>query len=129
MRQKGKYFNSQPHKEADHLHKQLPDIRTISIHSLTRRLTGQKIDWGDGDNYFNSQPHKEADPVSRFQSRLIKISIHSLTRRLTAPIPRPSTNFDISIHSLTRRLTGHTVDVIVIPENFNSQPHKEADKV
>ena len=39
----------------------LPDVHSISTHSLTRRLTPCQFFRRCGRNYFNSQPHKEAD--------------------------------------------------------------------
>ena len=56
-----KYFNSQPHKEADYHGSGVPMIRGISTHSLTRRLT-----------IIEGSKHIVYD-----------ISTHSLTRRLT----------------------------------------------
>ena len=59
--------------------------------------------------------------------RIWPISTHSLTRRLTAQTPGKAYAQYISTHSLTRRLTwgfwGKRNEI----ENFNSQPHKEAD--
>ena len=78
-----RYFNSQPHKEAD----------------LVRcQEFGNKRD-------FNSQPHKEADGESMSSSPDIIISTHSLTRRLTFINSVTVEQYKISTHSLTRRLT------------------------
>ena len=78
-----RYFNSQPHKEAD-LERDPGFIDFgISTHSLTRRLTGNAFIF-----------------VKRFS-----ISTHSLTRRLTKKIRIKRTHRNISTHSLTRRLT------------------------
>ena len=78
----------------------------ISTHSLTRRLTGCP----DADMqflfYFNSQPHKEADLAREEQ-------YHK--------------GYCISTHSLTRRLTTMAARLWAKRRNFNSQPHKEAD--
>ena len=102
-----RYFNSQPHKEAD---RRYPDVerqlRDISTHSLTRRLTG--VHHG-----------------SRVENN---ISTHSLTRRLTGfriSLPLTLLHFNSQPHK--------EADVILPgwqqgSENFNSQPHKEADK-
>ena len=100
------YFNSQPHKEAD---LKIFWFYTISI-------------------YFNSQPHKEADKLTELQNNVLTISTHSLTRRLTKDIGRYHNGECISTHSLTRRLTSHTWKPCLRQENFNSQPHKEADR-
>ena len=78
-----RYFNSQPHKEADHYVKNVFGQDEISTHSLTRRLTSANYVWG----------------------AYLYISTHSLTRRLTA-LGKSFDNFlFISTHSLTRRLT------------------------
>ena len=57
----GDYFNSQPHKEADVDWKPLCQARSISTHSLTRRLTIKSQKQLCRTLNFNSQPHKEAD--------------------------------------------------------------------
>ena len=77
------YFNSQPHKEADH-------IKAVVI-AL----------W----SHFNSQPHKEADFLLLFVIFFLRISTHSLTRRLTERAGKITASIHISTHSLTRRLT------------------------
>ena len=56
-----RYFNSQPHEEAD-----VNAVKEMSI-----------------DDNFNSQPHEEADPHGRYATNTQGISTHSLTRRLT----------------------------------------------
>ena len=38
-------------------------------------------------------------------------------------------NWDISTHSLTKRLTEEESYGIVMCDNFNSQPHEEADSI
>ena len=77
----------------------------ISTHSLTRRLTFYKM----------------------FILVSFNISTHSLTRRLTSEDCENHSQKDISTHSLTRRLTLYRCRVSLTCENFNSQPHKEAD--
>ena len=79
----------------------------ISTHSLTRRLTGSFT----------------------FDLILIDISTHSLTRRLTGKIVNHTDNEIISTHSLTRRLTQVRHLYHIWSMYFNSQPHKEADKM
>ena len=59
-------------------------LHNISIHSLTRRLTGTSFTTLLQSSYFNSQPHKEADETTFQMALAMAISIHSLTRRLTA---------------------------------------------
>ena len=125
---KGRYFNSQPHKEADKQFFLAPNLtlpfqltasqggwlalmskrvmaKDISTHSLTRRLTicprGMVV-WRN-------------------------ISTHSLTRRLTAIVRAQRIAYVISTHSLTRRLTCTGKCGRKRSRNFNSQPHKEAD--
>ena len=56
-----RYFNSQPHKEADFYLWQKESDSHISTHSLTRRLTLRRLTLLWFRIYFNSQPHKEAD--------------------------------------------------------------------
>ena len=56
-----------------------------------------------------------------------EISTHSLTRRLTHIYRRLSMRNCISTHSLTRRLTSCGTWEGSHKQNFNSQPHKEAD--
>ena len=56
-----RYFNSQPHKEADDYSTEPCRWNSISTHSLTRRLTITSIYVTNISSYFNSQPHKEAD--------------------------------------------------------------------
>ena len=80
-------------------------IWNISTHSLTRRLTRERITRNSRISYFNSQPHKEADVFLPDSSTTICISTHSLTRRLTEKTEVLNTIFNISTHSLTRRLT------------------------
>ena len=53
-------FNSQPHEEADGEKKGEAYIQYVSTHSLTRRLTWQRVRKDPSDR-FNSQPHEEAD--------------------------------------------------------------------
>ena len=144
------HFNSQPRKEADMVGTYNIDWPFyISIHSLARRLTEQKI---------------ESD-------RPKTISIHSLARRLTLRIHHQilihsfqftasqggwlfksandirtfifqftasqggwrhletthSQRLGISIHSLARRLTFASSAIFSLTSHFNSQPRKEAD--
>ena len=124
----GKYFNSQPHKEADGNRAYMPMYHAeISTHSLTRRLT----------------------LLLRETLRFYYISTHSLTRRLTHPFHSPSScpvYFNSQPHKEADRTTvciyciciyfnsqPHKeadpllINTVVFPEYFNSQPHKEAD--
>ena len=63
------------------------------------------------------------------RGELMIISTHSLTKRLTFYQNGFSPCWDISTHSLTKRLT---IDTVIqhraFNQNFNSQPHEEADK-
>ena len=56
------------------------------------------------------------------------ISTHSLTRRLTIFNALTNNGEVISTHSLTRRLTRYLEQGLFEVKDFNSQPHKEADK-
>ena len=122
----------------------------ISTHSLTRRLTLYHCYNLFPKTYFNSQPHKEADCFWRASCFCAWcISTHSLTRRLTEDRLLRKSVICISTHSLTRRLTikrpyysGIWTFQLTASQggwqnfwmwmtasgNFNSQPHKEADK-
>ena len=77
----------------------------ISTHSLTRRLTR----------------------TLSFHPDQYGISTHSLTRRLTNSTLSDVGFWIISTHSLTRRLTGDPGKELCGGDDFNSQPHKEAD--
>ena len=121
-----RYFNSQPHKEADDCFLISIELKQISTHSLTRRLTF----------YIADTQHS------------VCISTHSLTRRLTSLLSSIQNSPFISTHSLTRRLTilaccGFCPEIfqltasqggwrridqcLYLLKHFNSQPHKEAD--
>ena len=54
-------FNSQPHEEADGFSVVDGDMKIISTHSLTKRLTAVTTAALQNWRYFNSQPHEEAD--------------------------------------------------------------------
>ena len=78
-----RYFNSQPHKEADG--KQHQKEHCQRIFQLTASQGGWPIRYRNLllTQDFNSQPHKEADGNRKTASKLLDISTHSLTRRLT----------------------------------------------
>ena len=61
QKRSSEYFNSQPHKEADSSAETYENIKVISTHSLTRRLTSSSVNFNE----------------------VRIISTHSLTRRLT----------------------------------------------
>ena len=88
---KQRYFNSQPHEEADYNQK-----------------TCDLAHW-----YFNSQPHEEADWYRWSKLQVSRISTHSLTKRLTNILHVFYRGRSISTHSLTKRLTGIIDDVAV----------------
>ena len=77
----------------------------ISTHSLTKRLTKTRL---------HSLRHKV-------------ISTHSLTKRLTSVQFKNIEEIHISTHSLTKRLTMFLQADLQSGNNFNSQPHEEAD--
>ena len=60
---------------------------------------------------------------------VILISTHSLTRRLTGLFPSETWMECISTHSLTRRLTSDATTTAWCFQDFNSQPHEEADVI
>ena len=99
----------------------------ISTHSLTKRLTRTHSHLPTVESYFNSQPHEEADDSYIADHRSICISTHSLTKRLTINSPYLLNYAIISTHSLTKRLTAAVFIRPATKQNFNSQPHEEAD--
>ena len=103
---KWKYFNSQPHEEADDAGKLVLFYDgEISTHSLTKRLTAAKRIASRPARYFNSQPHEEADKDWFAKGRFIK-------------------HFNSQPHEeADRRTAAQTIN----QRNFNSQPHEEAD--
>ena len=105
LRTQLRYFNSQPHEEAD---------KYFNIF--------WKYCW-----HFNSQPHEEADGLDDETKLKSIISTHSLTKRLTSVSAFKCMVLCISTHSLTKRLTVRFAHEIVFHRHFNSQPHEEAD--
>ena len=101
------HFNSQPHKEADWPHgRYTTDSQSISIHSLTRRLTIYECGCSDCSSIsIHSLTRRLTIADTPFWTPVVSISIHSLTRRLTRWHLRAYLMILISIHSLTRRLT------------------------
>ena len=144
-----KYFNSQPHKEADPVLTQAVCHSGISTHSLTRRLTWAVRLWLQPFWYFNSQPHKEADNYVVYENKANKtfqltasqggwpplhaISIISFAFQLTASQGGWRFLLQPILHPVQFQLTAsqggwpsgkcHLYDHFY----FNSQPHKEAD--
>ena len=124
------HFNSQPHEEADVQTHTYSQDRSISTHSLTKRLTGYTQENGHDSSHFNSQPHEEADDTLFFTLFIVFfISTHSLTKRLTMCGQFIQPHFYISTHSLTKRLTWYSVYHVNPISYFNSQPHEEADTI
>ena len=108
--------------------------------------------WNDWQWNFNSQPHKEADIMPLWPSA--QTTVFQLTASQggwRSNLPHQQYHIHISTHSLTRRLTETRVewvagDVFQLTASqggwrsidhplsalsfyFNSQPHKEADRV
>ena len=104
--QNNKYFNSQPHKEAD------GQSANSYIKRLIFQLTASQGGWQRINMLFSNKPN---------------ISTHSLTRRLTFSSASSKSSVFISTHSLTRRLTRICQLPLIYLLDFNSQPHKEAD--
>ena len=102
--------------------------KSISTHSLTRRLTHFLYLVQLGFHHFNSQPHEEADGVCRQTiATIMKISTHSLTRRLTASVgfgATPQEYFNSQPHEEADRRGTLSLGPL---RHFNSQPHEEAD--
>ena len=145
-----RYFNSQPHEEADNpcQHRknnifvfQLTASRRgwlsfytfadivngISTHSLTKRLTAGVTGHWDETSNFNSQPHEEADSFPGWPK-------HDLYYFNSQPHEEADVwflvlwcNRIISTHSLTKRLTRWFYWKFQMENYFNSQPHEEAD--
>ena len=59
-----RYFNSHPHKEDDLSCNDLPAVKDISTHILTRRMTLHSTMAFRNKKYFNSHPHKEDDATN-----------------------------------------------------------------
>ena len=102
-----KYFNSQPHEEADGQGSaNVWYHASISTHSLTKRLTSLMEVGGTVKRYFNSQPHEEADSASWLSTVSGTIFQLTASRR----------GWRITVHPSLNLIT-----------YFNSQPHEEAD--
>ena len=78
------YFNSQPHKEADHGRPVSILIYRYFNSQPHKEADSSTTNWTTLRGYFNSQPHKEADGSLLYAAYGRRISTHSLTRRLTA---------------------------------------------
>ena len=79
---------------------------TISIHTLTQRVTKTRGITGFLKSYFNPHPHAEGDGVY-------------------ADIP--AGYHLISIHTLTQRVTCSVSWGLGCPQHFNPHPHAEGD--
>ena len=105
------------------------------IHPNSFQLTASQGGWRDLPEVrllttdFNSQPHKEADQVFLYKKRWGEISTHSLTRRLTRypeGFDPDKAKFQLTASQggwQLQRWSFHGVGY------FNSQPHKEADRL
>ena len=101
------YFNSQPHEEAD--------AKNVERQSRT--------------THFNSQPHEEADRVQMIEYHAKYTFQLTASRRGWRDCGKKGRcDNDISTHSLTKRLTTADIEYLPEMENFNSQPHEEADQ-
>ena len=120
------YFNSQPYEEAD-----LPPVPRehsldISTHSLTKRLTSDIWHTEFFHRYFNSQPHEEADSNRPYENDDEHISTHSLTKRLTSADGTTETRDTFQL-TASRRGWLRQARWQQLHQDFNSQPHEEAD--
>ena len=122
-----RYFNSQPHKEADDQKGKIYERLYISTHSLTRRLTVFNALTNNGEVISTHSLTRRLTKLGIEVKAKIIISTHSLTRRLTTLPITAADCLHISTHSLTRRLTGLPSNTSQMTIHFNSQPHKEAD--
>ena len=104
-----RYFNSQPHEEADDRCVQSFLWVIISTHSLTKRLTGVDVSIFSLIEIFQLTASRRGWQCQVTMISIINIiSTHSLTKRLTADNEYYYTYPDISTHSLTKRLTQKT---------------------
>ena len=97
------FFNSQPHEEADHLFRPDSNNCIFSTHSLTKRLTRFPVASHHQAHFFNSQPHEEADETTFQMALAMAFSTHSLTKRLTTYLITPSCHSDIFQLTASRR--------------------------
>ena len=123
---------------------------SISIHTLTLRVTGPALDAMRLLNHFNPHPHTEGDSYKAFRfydggyisihtltlrvtrdrrckSCLLGISIHTLTLRVTLEKLAEALPEAISIHTLTLRVTVLAASLFRQLHNFNPHPHTEGD--
>ena len=124
-----KYFNSQPHEEADAI------VWSAIFNALAFQLTASRRGWRtEGfwrtqELYFNSQPHEEADiwptlsPIRPIEFQLTASRIDWRYRQWYF-----LRKLCISTHSLTKRLTTRKFSEGLTTRYFNSQPHEEADE-
>ena len=101
--------------------------RTISTHSLTRRLTSLRVDFLSHVMHFNSQPHKEADSVVNLLfiiSAYFNSQPHKEADVSCNLLKPPKSHFNSQPHKEAddTKKTSYT-----LTGYFNSQPHKEAD--
>ena len=122
------HFNSRPHKEVDENQNQGHNVRSISIHDLTRRSTHPDHRWHSGNSYFNSRPHKEVDDIrQKIHVQLWQISIHDLTRRSTSSCVYVSEGADHFNSRPHKEVDPLATSPLAITSDFNSRPHKEVD--
>ena len=100
-----RYFNSQPHEEADTVQGADAVIADISTHSLTKRLTTAGRILYHLYRNFNSQPHEEADSIPRLYEM-------------------PEEYFNSQPHEEADLMQLICITFFI---HFNSQPHEEAD--
>ena len=100
------YFNSQPHEEADEDNTGSPEIAiAISTHSLTKRLTGIAPGCGKSIKDFNSQPHEEADKLQKENKSFYNYFNSQPHEEADFLRMHNNKQCNISTHSLTKRLT------------------------
>ena len=124
-----KYFNSQPHEEADGilfvLHYQVLLFQlTASRRGWRRKFTKAALLW-----YFNSQPHEEADAMA-FTLHPCDLYFNSQPHE-EADVSHTRTQDHNVLFQLTASRRGWR-NLWVLWNwhcNFNSQPHEEADRL
>ena len=100
-----RYFNSQPHEEADITEYDVTLVGIISTRSLTRRLTYHRKRWIIISIISTRSLTRRLTSNSTPVSSTLHISTRSLTRRLTTRDSYAKYWINISTRSLTRRLT------------------------
>ena len=148
FRNNGRYFNSHPHEEDDHLLVVFFLVSFISTHILTKRmtyrtesrslcfifqLTSSRRGWlwcclcSTGHYHFNSHPHEEDDLFRKHSTTAISLfqltsSRRGWRNRSGSPLSEISFQLTSSRRGWRRKLLRN-----LLFEHFNSHPHEEDD--